>query len=61
MNHGQRNILLHKSKDEKIATLTAQRDALLAALKAIMLGVAGCQKDPEWEAARATIAKAEGK
>lgn len=33
---------------------------LLAALEAIMAGVAGCQKDPMYEAARAAIAKAKG-
>lgn len=31
---------------------------LLEALKTIMAGVAGCQREPQWEAARAAIAKA---
>jgi hypothetical protein len=33
---------------------------LLAALEQIMAEVAGCQKEPKYEAARAAIAKAKG-
>lgn len=42
------------------ASLFAAAPDLLAALQAIMAGVAGCQREPHWEAARAAIAKATG-
>jgi hypothetical protein len=42
------------------ARLIAAAPELLAALQAIMAGVAGCQREPHWEAARAAIAKATG-
>lgn len=41
------------------AALIKAAPNLLAALKLIMAGVAGCQKEPHWEAARAAIAEAE--
>ncbi len=40
------------------ALLIAAAPELLAALQTIMLSVAGCERDPKWEAARAAIAKA---
>lgn len=40
--------------------LIAAAPELLAALQWVMAGVAGCQKNPEYEAARAAIAKATG-
>ena len=42
------------------ATLYAAAPALLAELQGIMAGVAGCQKEPQYEAARAAIANAMG-
>ena len=42
------------------AALMASAPAMLAALQGIMAGVAGCQKDPQYEAARAAIAHATG-
>lgn len=42
------------------ARLIAAAPALLAALQGIMAGVAGCQKEPQYEAARAAIANAMG-
>ena len=42
------------------AALYAAAPALLAALQGIMAGVAGCQKEPQYEAARAAIANAMG-
>jgi len=43
---------------QRIARLIAAAPALLAALQQIMAGVAGCQKDPQFSAARAAIAQA---
>ena len=40
------------------ARLIAAAPDLLAALQAIMAGVAGCQREPHWEAARAAIIRA---
>jgi hypothetical protein len=42
------------------ACLMASAPDLLAALESIMKTVAGCEKEPHWEAARAAIAKAKG-
>ncbi len=42
------------------AALMAAAPAMLAALQGIMAGVAGCQKEPQYEAARAAIANAMG-
>lgn len=41
------------------AALMAAAPAMLAALQGIMAGVAGCQKDPQYEAARAAISQAQ--
>lgn len=46
--------------DEANARLIAAAPDLLEALQAIMAGVAGCERQPHWEAARAAIAKATG-
>lgn len=40
--------------------LIAAAPDLLEALKNIMDGVAGCEREPKWETARAAIAKATG-
>lgn len=40
--------------------LSALEAEMLAALEALMAGVAGCEKDAKYEAARAVIAKAKG-
>jgi hypothetical protein len=45
---------------ESHARLVSAAPALLAALQQIMDGVAGCQKDPQYAAARAAIAQAMG-
>ena len=42
------------------AALMAAAPAMLAALQGIMAGVAGCQKEPQYKAARAAIANAMG-
>jgi len=42
------------------ARLIAASPGFLAALQGIMAGIAGVQKDPVYEAARAAIAKATG-
>jgi len=47
-------------EDEANARLIAAAPDLLEALQAIMAGVAGCERQPHWEAARAAIAKATG-
>jgi hypothetical protein len=44
----------------ELRQLHAVNQDLLQALQAIMVGIAGCQREPEWEAARAAIAKATG-
>ena len=46
--------------DEADARLIAAAPDLLNALEMIMAGVAGCERDPEYEAARAAIAKVKG-
>jgi len=43
------------------ARLIAAAPEMYEALKAIMASVAGCVRNPEYEAARAAIARAEGK
>lgn len=48
------------SNENANAALVAAAPELLAALEKIIEGVAGCQRDPQWEAARAAIAKAKG-
>lgn len=50
----------HVSREINIANarLIAAAPELLAALQAIMAGVAGCQREPHWEAARAAIIRA---
>ena len=42
----------------ELRQLHAVNQDLLQALQTIMVGIAGCQREPEWEAARAAIAKA---
>ena len=42
------------------AALMAAAPAMLAALQGTMAGVAGCQKEPQYKAARAAIANAMG-
>lgn len=44
----------------ELRQLHAVNQDLLQALQTIMVGIAGCQREPEWEAARAAIAKATG-
>jgi hypothetical protein len=44
--------------EEADARLIAAAPELLKALQGIMVGVAGCQKNPEYEVARAAMAKA---
>lgn len=46
--------------DADRARLLAAAPALLAALDTIMRSVAGCEREPKWEAARAAIARATG-
>ena len=43
------------------ARLIAAAPELLEALQSIMSGVAGCEREPHWESARAAIFKATGK
>ena len=50
----------YSDNDDNDANLIAAAPDLLAALEAIMKGVSGCQKEPQYEAARAAIAKAKG-
>lgn len=45
---------------EANARLIAAAPDLLSALEMIMAKVAGCERDPEYEAARAAIAKVKG-
>jgi hypothetical protein len=45
-------------EDKANAQLIAAAPDLLAALRAIMVTVAGCERDPHWQAARAAIAAA---
>lgn len=49
-----------QSQDEALANarLIAAAPDLLAALQGIMAGIAGCERDAHYEAARAAIAKA---
>ncbi len=51
-----------RTREERDANqrLIAAAPDLLEALQGIMAGVAGCQKNSEYEAARAAIAKATG-
>lgn len=53
------NSTAHHALQANLRLMTAAPD-LLAALQTVMAGVAGCQREPQWEAARAAIARATG-
>lgn len=53
------NSTAHHALQANLRLMTAAPD-LLDALQAIMAGVAGCQREPQWEAARAAIKRATG-
>ena len=48
-------------RNKASAPLIAAAPELLAALKGLMFGVAGCMREDKYESARAAIAKAEGR